>query len=95
MHAHNQFLQDEMESSRIKTSELQVQQAGFDNQLAQAVLAASDQRSFFDNQMAKAELEAVGMRTAYEQLKCDNIEQRETALQVGNLYHLVPRRFAC
>ena len=52
--------------------------------MAKAMLAASDQRTVFDNQMARAELEAVGMRTAYEQLKLDNIEQRETAVQVGN-----------
>ena len=35
--------------------------------------------------MAQAELEAVHMRTAYEQLKSDNLEQKETAVQVGKL----------
>ena len=76
------IFQNEVESSRIKTSELQLQQAGFDNQMAEAALTASNQRNCFDKQMAKAELEAVGMRSAYEQLKCDNIEQMEAAAQV-------------
>ena len=65
VHIINPSLQNEAaESSRIKTSKMQSQQAGF------------------DDQMARAELEAVGMKSAYEKLKLDNIEQRETAVQV-------------
>ena len=62
---HNLSLQNEVDASNVKTSEMQTQQDGF------------------DSQMAKAELEAGSMRMAYEQLKCDNADQMETAVQVG------------
>ena len=41
------------------------------------------QQNTFDSRMATAELEASGMRTAYDQLVCDNAEQMEVAVQVS------------
>ena len=67
---------------------MQSQQDGFDDEMAKAVLAASDQQTIFDSRMAKAELEAKGMRTAYDKLAYDNAEQKETAARVGSVSFL-------
>ena len=70
----------------MKIFELQSQQDGFDSRMAEAELAATDQRSISEDKMARAELEASGMRTAYEQLKSDSVDQKLTSQQVGFSY---------
>ena len=50
------------------------------------------QRVVFDQKMARAVLDASGMKVAYDQLACDNAEQKQVQYRTktGPLYHVTP-----
>ena len=71
---HHLPLQNEADASRVKISEMQSQQDGFDNQMAKAALAASEKRIILDNRMVQAELEVGSGWTSYDMHACGYVE---------------------